>query len=83
MKQEYTYSVIRYVHDRGAGETLNVGVMLFAPASKFLNVMVELRYESLPGHLRSVQWRAVSHRNETAWVAVEALREPWNTDTSR
>ena len=37
-KQAYSYTVLRYVHDVVSGETLNVGVVMHAPATGFLKV---------------------------------------------
>src|SRR5438552_17908486 len=45
MKVPYTFSVIRYVHDPIAGESLNVGVLLFSGEAAILDVMLEYRYE--------------------------------------
>lgn len=46
-RNSYTYCVIKYVHDPAAGEMLNVGVILCAPAFAFVAAKVELRYERL------------------------------------
>lgn len=46
-KTSYTYAVIRYVHDPAAGESLNIGVVLWAPATRFLGARLEVRYERL------------------------------------
>jgi hypothetical protein len=43
----YTYSIIKYVHDPGAGEALNVGVLLYAPIKGFLRAVFEYRFERL------------------------------------
>lgn len=43
----YTYCVIRYLHDPAAGEMLNIGVILSAPAAKFIEARLEYRYERL------------------------------------
>src|SRR5947208_3286206 len=43
----YTFTVVRYMHDRAAGETLNVGVILIAPDVGFLDSRVEPRFERL------------------------------------
>ena len=37
-KQAYSYAVLRYIHDVVSEETLNVGVVMHAPASSFLKV---------------------------------------------
>ena len=43
----YSFTVIRYVHDRGAGESLNVGVIVFAPEAAFIGLEIEHRFERL------------------------------------
>src|SRR5258708_37790657 len=43
----YTYSVIRYAHDPGTGEVLNIGVMLCAPTLRLVETRFEYRYERL------------------------------------
>jgi Protein of unknown function (DUF3037) len=47
MRDPYTFTVVRYVHDPIAGEALNVGVLLHSAAPPFLNVKLEYRYERL------------------------------------
>ena len=37
-KQAYSYTVLRYIHDVVSGESLNVGVVMHAPAASFLRV---------------------------------------------
>ena len=43
----YTYSVVRYLHDPATGETLNIGVVLWAPSVRYLAARFEHRYERL------------------------------------
>jgi hypothetical protein len=43
----YTFAVLRYVHDPAAGEMLNVGVVLCAPAQRYVSARLEHRYERL------------------------------------
>jgi hypothetical protein len=43
----YTYSVIRYVHDPAVGETLNVGVVLYAPSVPYVGARLDHHYERL------------------------------------
>jgi hypothetical protein len=45
--ESYTYRVIRYVHDPAVGETLNVGVLLYAPSIRYLGFRLEPLYERL------------------------------------
>lgn len=46
-KIPFSFAVIRYVHDRGAGESLNVGVVLFSKDSAFLSAKVDIHFERL------------------------------------
>jgi len=46
-KTAYTYTVLRYVHDVASGEFLNVGVALFAPGPKYVNVQCRTSYQRL------------------------------------
>ncbi len=47
-RQAYSYTVLRYVHDVVSGERLNVGILMHAPASRFLKV----RTRKTPGRLK-------------------------------
>ena len=40
-KTPYTYVVIRYIHDRAAGETLNAGIILYSPENRYLGWQIE------------------------------------------
>lgn len=46
-KITYTYTVIRYTHDSAAGEMLNIGVLLYAPATRFFGWRLEQRFKRL------------------------------------
>jgi len=48
--EPYSYTVLKYVHDVVTGEFVNVGVILFAPASNLLRV----RVRTTIGRLRSL-----------------------------
>jgi len=39
MKTAYSYTVLRYVHDIASGEFVNVGVALYAPASRYVSAL--------------------------------------------
>jgi hypothetical protein len=45
--QPYSYVVLRYVPDQGAGEGLNVGVVIYSEQARFLGHRIDLRYERL------------------------------------
>lgn len=46
-KTPFTFCVVRYVHDVGANECLNVGVVLYSPSEAFLDALVDHRFERL------------------------------------
>ena len=43
----YQYQLIRYTHDHFTGEFINMGVIVYAPESKFLDCKVNTRYQRL------------------------------------
>src|SRR5690349_11467572 len=43
MKTPFTYSVLRYAHDVFTGEFVNVGVLVVAPARRFIGVKCNSR----------------------------------------
>ncbi|HLG59719.1 MAG TPA: DUF3037 domain-containing protein [Vicinamibacterales bacterium] len=45
--QPYSYVVLRYVPDQGAGESLNVGVVLYSESSRFFDSKIDSHYERL------------------------------------
>jgi hypothetical protein len=47
MTQPYSYVVLRYVPDQGAGEGLNIGVIVYGAESRFLGYKVDTHYERL------------------------------------
>ncbi len=47
MKTPYNFSVLRYIHDVVTGEFVNVGVVLYAPNTKFLSAICTSRYGRL------------------------------------
>ncbi|MFT3783816.1 MAG: DUF3037 domain-containing protein [Nibricoccus sp.] len=47
MKTPYRYTVLRYVHDVITGEFLNVGVLMHAPAQKYVGARFLLRWKRI------------------------------------
>ncbi len=47
MKTAYTYTILRYVHDVASGESLNVGVVLFAPSVRYVSARIQTNYGRL------------------------------------
>lgn len=46
-KIPYTYSIVKYLHDASAGETLNIGVVMCAPSLSFIDARFTIHYERL------------------------------------
>jgi hypothetical protein len=44
MKSAYNYTVLRYVHDTATGEFVNVGVVLYSPATRFASAICRPTY---------------------------------------
>jgi hypothetical protein len=71
-KESYSYTVLRYVHDVATGEALNLGVVLHAPASRYLGARLQTNagrlkeaYPGLDGKLH----RALIRSLQTAFDA--------------
>lgn len=47
MKTPYTYTLLRYVYDVTTGEALNVGLVLHAPAVRYLGGRIQTKYGRL------------------------------------
>lgn len=47
MRRHFIYCLVRYMPDRGAGERINVGVVLFDPLSRLLDVALDERGAAL------------------------------------
>lgn len=47
MKTTFTFTILRYVHDVGTGEFVNMGVALYAPEAKYVSAICNPRYGRL------------------------------------
>ncbi|MCA3069437.1 MAG: DUF3037 domain-containing protein [Rhodocyclaceae bacterium] len=79
-KTAYTYTVLRYVHDIGTGEFLNVGVALLVPECHYVNARCRTTYKrlkdvfpSLDGDSFRSSMRHVTHEFE--WFQAELNAE--------
>lgn len=75
MKKSYSYAVIKYVHDPVADEALNVGVLVYAADSRFVDVRFEYnfeRYSQTFANFDSQRYRQVLRNFE---ATIEELRE--------
>lgn len=48
-RRAFSYCLLRYVHDPVAQEAMNIGVLVYSPAARFLGATFEYRYERLSG----------------------------------
>ena len=72
----YTYCVLRYVHDAAAGESLNIGVVLLAPKSRYVGAMIDPTYRRLSeafAEFDGEQYRRVVRRFHAAVKRVQTL----------
>jgi hypothetical protein len=75
MSVAFTYRILRYIHDPAAGETLNIGVILYAPTTSYVDAMIDTHYERLSNTFSGFNgenFRQVLRRFE---VAVDRFRE--------
>jgi hypothetical protein len=54
MKRRYTYTVLRYVHDPLSAEFVNVGVVLFCPASSGMPALLKAGTRRTVGRMREM-----------------------------
>ncbi|HYK00516.1 MAG TPA: DUF3037 domain-containing protein [Thermoanaerobaculia bacterium] len=75
MKKPYSYVAIKYVHDPVADETLNIGVLVYARESSFVEARFEYNYERYSqtfANFDSQRYREVLRNFE---AIIEELRE--------
>jgi hypothetical protein len=77
--EEYTYTVMQYVHDPGAGETLNIGVVLFAPQVRYLKAEFSHTYERLSKALVDFDGEHFKRAIRRFEAALARLAERWTT----
>lgn len=65
-RMAYTYSVLRYVHDVGSGEFLNVGVVIWAPETCSLRAKFKTTYTRLKAAFPNLDGEA--YRNRARWI---------------
>jgi hypothetical protein len=46
-KRSFSYCIVRYIHDPSAGESMNVGVVLFSRDASFLDLRLAFSYQRL------------------------------------
>lgn len=75
----YSFAVIRYVHDHAAGEFLNVGVAVCAPAHRYIGVRVEPRTERLAGAFRGFDGAAYRRVVSRLVESIADTRREWES----
>ena len=71
----YTYSVIKYLHDPVAGETLNIGVIMCAPEVGFIQAKLESHYERSSETFRNFDGEHYRQILRRFTAGINALRE--------
>ena len=64
MKTQYSFTIVRYVHDVVGGEFVNVGVVLYAPDQDYVDAMCTKKYGRLSNLFIDVdgaQFRSLMH----------------------
>jgi hypothetical protein len=74
-RKRYTYSVIRYMHDPSAGESMNVGVLLYSPDASFLDVNVMFQYQRLSDAFAGFDGEGYRKTLRSLADAVDVLRD--------
>lgn len=72
-REPYSYTVLQYVHDVVTGERVNVGIIMFAPASRMLSVRVRTtigRFRGLYPDLNREAFTAAMHAAERSVLAL-------------
>jgi hypothetical protein len=70
---DYTYTVLRYVHDIATGEFVNVGIVLHAPRAKFLRAKVRATYGRLSKVFPDVNGEAFKEALESVERVIEGV----------
>lgn len=76
----YTYLVLKYVHDRGANEALNIGVLIFAPEALFISVALEHRYERLSSAFAGFSGEHYRGALARVRLSVSELQKSWTNN---
>lgn len=75
----YTYTVVKYVHDPSAGETMNIGVVLFAPDKHYLKAEFSRTYERLSKAFVDFDGEHFKRAIRRFEHAISRLSERWTT----
>jgi hypothetical protein len=71
----YSYVVLRYVHDAGTGESLNIGVLLYCPETYYVDAIIEKTYSRMSATFAGFDGQ-LYHRVRSEFLrGVERIRE--------
>ncbi|TAE33264.1 MAG: DUF3037 domain-containing protein [Candidatus Kapaibacterium sp.] len=62
MKTPYSYALVRYKHDVVSGESMNIGIIVFAPTAHFFQARITMKYGRLSKaftHFDPTQYKSV------------------------
>lgn len=74
-RRRYSYSVLRYVHDPSAGESMNVGVLVYSPDASYLDVEVMFQYQRLSDAFAGFDGEGYRKSLRSLVEAVHTLRD--------
>jgi hypothetical protein len=78
----YSYCILRYIHDPGAGESLNVGALAFAPTEQWVDCRIDQRYSRLSSTFRDFNGHHYRAATRRTMAAVAALQSRWRDSLS-
>jgi hypothetical protein len=73
----YTYSVVRYVHDPAAGESLNLGIVLYAPSIPRVATRLEYSYARLTQAFSGFDGRNYRKTLRQFEAAIDRMQSSW------
>jgi hypothetical protein len=73
----YTYCVLRYMHNPVAGETLNIGVLLYAPQARYAATLVEYQDTRLAHAFAGFDSENYQRTMQRFEAAIRRIRDSW------
>jgi hypothetical protein len=74
-RRRFTYTVLRYTHDPSAGESMNVGVLVYSPDAAFVDVEVMFQYQRLSDAFAGFDGEGYRKALRSLVEAVQMLRD--------
>lgn len=75
MKTEFSYIILRYVHDVVSGEFVNVGVVIVAPKTRFAGALCTNRYQRISQFFRGASGKHVRDVNSYIQGRIDEISE--------